>query len=267
MTLLSDAFKAVADDRDELGKLGRAPHFGDSRTSESDVDDRRKPSGVRREDADSVREVDRLGDIVRDEDYRLAGLFPDSEQVFVQLLAGELVERRKRLVHQKDVGVQRERPCDADSLLHAAAELRRMMVGEARKSDKLEHLQSAFLALGFRELDDLERELDVLLNRPPFVENRALEDHAVLATEPCLARSSAVDRQRTLAGVDEVGDHAEQRGFSAAGGSEQRDELAAVYRERNIRERRDLRVVVREDLAHVIDGNDRFFHCHVLLVK
>ena len=65
------------------------------------------------------------------------------EQLQVEALARHLVERAERLVHQQQRGRERERARDRDALLHAAGELPRMVVVEARELDEVEHLLDA----------------------------------------------------------------------------------------------------------------------------
>ena len=81
--------------------------------------------GSGRHDDDARRKEDRLGDRVRDEHDCAAGLLPDAQELHVQPLAGHLVERAERLVHQEQRRVERQRPRDRDALLHAARELPR----------------------------------------------------------------------------------------------------------------------------------------------
>ena len=60
----------------------------------------------------------------------------------VHPLAGHLVERPERLVHQQDRRLERERPGDRDALLHPARELARVVLQEVAQLDELEHLAS-----------------------------------------------------------------------------------------------------------------------------
>src|SRR5205823_5952721 len=76
------------------------------------------PPRTRRHHGDVGREKYRLGDAVRDEHDGRPGLLPDPQQLDVQPLAGHLVERAERLVHQEDRGLERERARDRDALLH-----------------------------------------------------------------------------------------------------------------------------------------------------
>ena len=70
------------------------------------------------------------------EDDGHAGARPDLQELALQLLARERVERAERLVHQQDVGIVGEHARDRDALLHAARQLARVAVGEALEPDQ-----------------------------------------------------------------------------------------------------------------------------------
>ena len=82
----------------------------------------------------------------------------------------------------------------ADSLLHPARQLPGMAVGECLELDELEEVGRATAALLGRVAHDLERQLDVLGDRPPVHQHRRLEDHPVVAIEAGSRRRLAVDR-------------------------------------------------------------------------
>ena len=63
----------------------------------------------------------------------------------LQLLARDGIERAKGLVEQQNVRVERERPGEADALLHAAGNFVRIVAGETFKADEP---HEAFGALG-----------------------------------------------------------------------------------------------------------------------
>ena len=68
----------------------------------------------------------------------LLGPRPQLQQLLVQPVADDLVERAERLVHQQDVGVEGQRPGDRGALLHAARELPGIFLLEAGEVDELE---------------------------------------------------------------------------------------------------------------------------------
>ena len=82
-----------------------------------------------------------------DEDDGRARLLPDRKEVLVELFPGKLVQGGEWLVHEEELGLDREGPRDADPLLHAAAELVRVGVGELGEPDELELLLDAPLLL------------------------------------------------------------------------------------------------------------------------
>ena len=93
---------------------------------------------------DLVAELDRLVDVVGDEQDRLAELGLQPEELVLQLLADDRVDRAERLVHQHHRRVGGERPGHADALLLAAGELVRVAAGELRgQADPLEQLEAA----------------------------------------------------------------------------------------------------------------------------
>ena len=217
--------------RHELEEARVLARLGRPRLRQVDLDDLRDPAGPRRHHDDARREEHRLGDRVRDEDDRRAGLLPDAEQLHVQALAGHLVERAERLVHQQQRRRERERARDRDALLHAARELPRVVVLEPGELDELEHLLDPLGALGAAPAEHLERQRDVLRHGAPVVEHGVLEDDPVVAVEPGLVRRLAVHRHLPARRLDEVADDAQQRRLPAARRADQRDELAGLDRQ------------------------------------
>ena len=112
----------LGDEREEARVLARLER---PRLRQVDLDHPRDPPRPGRHHDHARREEHRLRDRVGDEDDRALRLRPDLEQLPVQALAGHLVERAERLVHQQERRVERERAGDRDALLHAAGELPR----------------------------------------------------------------------------------------------------------------------------------------------
>ena len=71
------------------------------------------PAGPRRHHQHAVGEEDRLRDAVRHQHDRRAGRFPETQQLHVEPVARQRVERAEGLVEQQDGRIQRERPCDS----------------------------------------------------------------------------------------------------------------------------------------------------------
>ena len=192
------AAERLANDRHEMEiRLGLA-RLGRPLVGQVDVDDRRDPSRAGGHDHDPRRQEDGLGDRMRHEQDRRPGALPDLEQLHVHALAGHLVERTERLVHQQDRGIERERARDGDALLHATRQLPRIVAGEVPQLDEGEHAPPpARPRRALRRPDDLERQLDVAL-RPVRQSNRIgrLEDHAVVTVPAGLGGGLAIDRHR-----------------------------------------------------------------------
>ena len=86
------------------------------------------------ENRDPVADLDRLVDVVRDEDDGLAQLLLQPQELVLQARAHDRVDRAERLVHQHQRRVRGERAREADALALAAGELR----GEALRVGRIE---------------------------------------------------------------------------------------------------------------------------------
>ena len=78
--------------------------------------------GVRQDD-DPVREVDRLVDVVGDEEDRDPELLADAQHEVLEVAPGLRVDGGEWLVHQQDRWLVGERARDRDALLHPTREL------------------------------------------------------------------------------------------------------------------------------------------------
>src|SRR5207302_8051943 len=135
---------------------------------ELDLDLVLHPPGAAREHDDTVREVDGLFDVVRDEQSRLPGLRPDLQKLELHHLARLRVERRERLVEEEHLWVGEQRTRQIHALLHASCELEGIGVLEARETDELDLVLRArdrlLLAHGALRLDP---EDDIAKHGPP----------------------------------------------------------------------------------------------------
>ena len=73
----------------------------------------------------------------------LPRLVPQPQQLLVEHVADDLVERAERLVHQQQIGIERQRARDRGALLHAARQLPRELLAEAGEVDEFEPLGDA----------------------------------------------------------------------------------------------------------------------------
>ena len=89
-------------------------------------------------DRDPVAEPERLVEVMAHEQDRLLDARLHREQLVLQLVADQRVERRERLVHQQDVRIGREGAREPDALLHAAREFADVAVRPGREADQLE---------------------------------------------------------------------------------------------------------------------------------
>src|SRR3712207_3908075 len=81
---------------------------------------------------------------MRDKQYRLVQLALDRQEFVLQATARDRIERSKRFVHQHDLGIGCQRPCDAYPLLFAARKLARVAFAIiVRQTDQVEQLVDA----------------------------------------------------------------------------------------------------------------------------
>ena len=176
---------------------------------------------------DTVGEVRRLLDVVGDKENRLVRLLADVHQVFLENLAGLVVERPEWLVHQQNLGVVGQRPRDGDALFHPAGEFLRILLlvtVQADASDEL--LGRRFDLLGAVVRRVFQSEGDVLEDTHPVVQRVLLKDDAPVGAWPI--DWLAVDFDDTLGWVDETADDVQQRTLATAARADDGDELAGT---------------------------------------
>src|SRR5882757_10507661 len=101
----------------ELGKLAARPdQIGPTRPIERDCDILHNATGLGSEHKNAIGKIDRLVHVMRDEESRLWLDFENFCDITLQFLACNRVQSPKGLIHQKDIGVQRQRTRDADAL-------------------------------------------------------------------------------------------------------------------------------------------------------
>jgi hypothetical protein len=215
-----------------------------------------------REDDDAVGEVDRLVDVVRDEEDRDSVLVAHLQHQVLQVASGLRVHRCERLVHEQDLRLVGERAGDRDPLLHAARQLPRVAVEEARQADRRDRLHHEPVAVGARHLLVPQRQQHVVPDRGPRHQRAAvlLEDERQLLGR---RRNAPAAQQHLAAGrAQQARDALQERRLAAARRADDADELALAHVERDLPDRvRRLRPdAVR--LAEPLDAQ-QFVHCGV----
>ena len=107
-------------------------------------------------DHDVVAELERLGQVVGDEDHRLADFVVEPQDLVLHVAPDQRVERAERLVEEHHLGVDGQGPGQADALLHAARQLVRIAVGVALEADEVDHLARLRVARRLGLAADLE---------------------------------------------------------------------------------------------------------------
>src|SRR5512146_2821880 len=151
-----------------------------ARALEIDRDFADDTAGRGAHDDDAVGEIDRLVDVMGHEEDGLAVALPDTQELRAHDLADLRVERAEGLVHQQDLGLDAERPGDADALAHPARELMRKMPLESAQAHHLEMTARDLLARLRRKPLQLEAELDILQDRAPGQKREILEDEGTV---------------------------------------------------------------------------------------
>ena len=188
----------VADERADVVVGGVADDFG----GRADLDE---PAVAH--DRDAVTEAQRLDEVVGDEDHRRGDLGAQADDLLLHVAPDHRVERRERLVEQQHRRAGRQRPRQADALLHAAGELVRPGRPEAGQADELEHRLGACPADILGDALHLQPEGDVVDEVAVGEQAEVLEHHAhpVAAQVEQLASSAAVTSRSPIRTVPAVG--------------------------------------------------------------
>ena len=218
---------------------------------------------------DLVGEQDGLVHIVRDHEHRLVRGLHDLQQLVLDGAAGQRIERAEGFVEQQHLGLDGEGARDADALLHAAREFRRLLVDRVAEADHFEVAGAVFGDLLFRPVRPLRfhGEGDVAQHAHPGHQGVALEYHAAVEAGP--PDFAAVHEGLAGTGFVEPGQHVEDGGLAAAGVADDADELALVDVEVDVLEHRFVGNAIgrRKDLLQVFDGEEMRAHFVFPLIR
>ena len=105
--------------------VGMAVHVGAGPRARQRVLDDLADPGVRAvgHQHDLVRQQDRFVDVVGDHEHGLLRARADRQQLVLQAAAGQRIQRAERFVQQQGLGLDGQRPGDADALIYRFYEL------------------------------------------------------------------------------------------------------------------------------------------------
>ena len=185
----------------------------------------------------------RLDLVVRDVEHRRAEVLLDALELEAQVVAQLGVERRQRLVHQRDRGLAHQRAADRDALHLPARELGRRAWRACRRCAAGARPRSPCartFGLGARPQRRAQREREVVEHAQVRVE-RVLLEHEGHVAQRRRGRGDVVGRRCgrwPASGCLEAGDQAQRRRLAGAARAEQDDELAARDVEDEVVDRR-----------------------------
>src|SRR6185312_7063028 len=181
------------------------------------------------DDGDAIRHRQRLALVVGHVDGRRAKPVVQLADLDLHRLAELLVERRQRLVHQHDRRLEHDGARERDALALAAGQFVDAARTVATELDGVERGLNAPCDLGRRHAAQLQRKRDVARDVHVREERVALEHEAYVALVGCEAHDLALAEAHAAdVRPDEPGQDHQERRLAGAGGSEQRQELAAA---------------------------------------
>ena len=181
------------------------------------------------DDRDAVRHGQRLALVVGDVDGGHAELLVQVPELDLHVVTELLVERRQRLVHEQDPGLEDDGPSQRHPLLLTAGELVDAPLGEPVELHGRERTLHPLAHVALRHPPHPQGEGDVPGHRHVRKQRVVLEHHAHV---PPVRRHPddlpITEADAAVVGAGEPRQHHQQGGLAGAGGSEQGDELPAA---------------------------------------
>jgi len=220
--------------RVQLDELWVGADFGHvARARQADV---KFADGVRgrtcRQHHHAVAHGDCLVQVVRDEEHGLALRHPEVKHLVFHQLARLDVQRRKRFVHQDDVGVADQGLRQHGALAHAAGHLVRIAVAKVAQTHTFEPRVAACACFVLRHAGKFQPSGDVVQGAAPGQQRIALKHitRAVVDADKRFAKH----RDLPGRGCQQSRTYVEQCRFAAARGADYRDELPRRNSQRGV---------------------------------
>ena len=190
---------------------------------------------------------------MRDKQHSIVQAQPEVLQIHDHLLAGQGVERTKRLIHQKQAWFLDDGTADRDALSHATGKLGRETFAETAEAD-LNKQRFGPIAISFdRQAFDFERQQYVVDHVAPRQQIIVLKDHA--RARIGTVERLVIDENGSLRWSLNTGDHGQKRAFSTPARADDRNELALRDRQAGALQRDDFALVTHfEYFLDLIDA-------------
>ena len=204
----------------------------------------------------TARQEDGLQHVMGHEQDGRARIKPEALELGAQVARRDGVEVAERLVHQQEVGLDRQSPRDPHALLHPARELSRVHLGLGTQIHQVEEPPAACGALLGRSLVE---DVDHVVEHGLPGEQPGILEHV---PDPGITLAAAEHLEGPGARRVDPGDHVQERALSAAGRPDERHERVAFCFEAHVAEREHGildRPRRREHLLHI----SRYQSCHV----
>ncbi len=189
-----------------------------------DVIDGAYPARTRGHDNNPVPERDGFLQIMGNEDHGLLVLQPQIQQLLLQHNPRLRIKRTKRLIHDDQPRIERQRTYDIAPLTHPARKLMRIAVFKSGKPNYLQQFFASFSAFRFRHSPYFKRKFNILPQGAPRVKVIFLRD--ITDIQKLLPCRFAINQNLTRRRLVQADDKIEQCGFPASGGPNDRNELS-----------------------------------------
>ncbi len=213
----------------QLHKSRRIPQAQVALIGQGGVNHLDDAPGARRHHHNFGGQIDRFRNAVGHKHHGAPLALPELLQLFVEPVAGDLVERTKGLVHHQNLGLEGQRPRNRHALLHATRELPRVFALKAFETHALQVLEGNGFGLGPAFALDLKRQGHVGQHIAPREQRGCLEHITIGTGQPGVMRAHTIDQHLAGADVLQVCNHPHQRGFATTGRADQGDKLAFTY--------------------------------------
>ena len=197
-------------------------------------------AGVHERDAVAAH---RLVHEVRGEKDRHPVVAGESDQIFPELVAGDRIDARCRLVQDQHLGAMLDGHRQLQALTDAERQAFRLDVGHLPEPEPVEHLVDALAALGDREIEQLGVKLEVVSDRELAIEREGLRHVADAPAHLDVFFSAdglAEQLGRAFGRRQKAGQHLHRGGLAAAVRAEKAEDFALLDFEAHVIDRDEL---------------------------